>query len=702
MTLILLFSLSFYGIAFGEKELGGTLQAEINGQTFHLPSLRTDIAADIVGDSATVTVIQYFGNPTKMPINATYLFPLNRNSAVYWMSMEVGMEIIEAQIMKIEKAKTKFNSAKKEGKAASLLTQHRPNMFTQKVANLMPNLPIKVTLKYVQTVPKIDGNYQVVIPLIVGPRYQPEGSGEAPTISDEEENDSPEETRSDTRFAQWEIEKLPIYPQVGGLNIPDTIAKDRVSIKVNIKSGVPFGRIYSETHPLNVIGKDKNKYITLAEGRTIDNRDFVLLFQLSGEKTQASILSHKTNKEGFFSLMIEPPKAAKTDQIIKRELVFVLDTSGSMSGEPISASKLFMRHALKNLRETDYFRVIRFSNNASEFTEGPIPATSENIFRGLQYVNSLDANGGTEIPNAIRQAFSTSPIENTIRIVVFLTDGYIGNESEVLTLISESIGKARIYAFGVGTSVNRFLLNEMGRRGRGFARFIDPTENPEDVAIKLASKIKTPVLTNIAIDWGGLEVAEVTPKLIPDLFEGDSIRILGKFTGSGNHTIKVNGFVPGGMALLPVDFNIPEPPEKNSESPLPLIWARGQISDHMNQMNLPMSIKTTSLSDTELKEKVIQLGLNYSLMTRWTSFVAVSKAIVNPNPEQSKDSQVPLPMVKGVGPKAYGQPKTVVLAQNFSGGSTPEPTTWASLLLVSLLFFAFMSRKVKHKPIPSK
>ena len=181
------------------------------------------------------------------------------------------------------------------------------------------------------------------------------------------------------------------------------------------------------------------------------------------------------------------------------------------------------------------FRIIRFSNNASEFTSGPVRATPNNINNGLNYVNSLNARGGTEIPNAIRQAFSIPKPDGALRIVVFLTDGYIGNESEVLRLITSTIGDARIYAFGVGTSVNRYLLAEMGRKGRGFARFMDPTEDAEEVALELAGKLESPVLTDISIDWGELKVSEVTPAVIPTCFAGDSIRVLGKIEGSGTH-----------------------------------------------------------------------------------------------------------------------------------------------------------------------
>jgi Ca-activated chloride channel family protein len=379
--------------------------------------------------------------------------------------------------------------------------------------------------------------------------------------------------------------------------------------------------------------------------------------------------------------------------VAAREMVFVLDTSGSMSGEPVAASKQFMLHALHNLHPNDYFRIIHFSNNAEEFTAEPVAATPDNIKKGLDYVNALTADGGTNVPNAINQAFGKAPKDNTLRIVVFLTDGYIGNESEVLSMINEKIGTARIYALGVGTSVNRFLLEEMANSGRGFARFIDPTEKADDVAIQLAGKLESPVLTDISIDWGDLTVSETTPAKITDLFAGGAVRVQGKYQQSGQHTIKVNGLINGRKAQLPITVNLPASSD-DKNNPIPVIWARSQIADMMRLVNMP-SYMRGKINETELKDKVTELGLNFALTTRWTSFVAVSEKIVNAHPEQAEHSNVPLPMVKGVTAKAYGdaaQPATVAavaqpmtLAQNFAGSSAPEPSTIAGLFIIMVM-----------------
>jgi len=337
---------------------------------------------------------------------------------------------------------------------------------------------------------------------------------------------------------------------------------------------------------------------------------------------------------------------------------------------------------MRNLRQDDYFRIIHFGDNASELTNGPVKATRKNMLQGLSYISKLKASGGTEITPAIRKAFSSPRINQTVRVVVFLTDGYIGNENEVLKLIHKKIDDARIYAFGVGTSVNRFLLSEMGRVGRGFARYIDPTENPNEVAIKLAHKLESPILTDISIDWRKLKVSDVTPQIIPDLFSGDSIRIQGKYEGEGLETIQVQGKVRGKNGSLPLLLNLPKDNYyEESTSAIPLVWARSTISDYMRQINTPKAMKVSGLSNEELEFKVTTLGLNHSLATRWTSFVAVSRRVVNPNPGITPNRKVPLPMVKGTTTNAY-PPSISILGEDMAGNSTPEPATVMGMFII--------------------
>lgn len=643
-------------------DIAGRVVGHVDGREVELPMLRSEFDIDIQGDMATVRLTQEFSNPSDIAMSAEYLFPLNQAAAIYAMEMRVGDEVVQAVIQRKEEAEATFETAEAEGKAAALLTQHRPNMFTQNIANLMPGMPITVTLSYVQSVPKIDGAYELVVPLIVGPRYEGAGEYDAPA-------DEPEMQVVDG----WSVSPVPAYPMVAGLDLPSEIATDRVSLDLSITGAAPVASVTSATHRLTLEDRDGATIARFSEGRVIDNRDLVVRYMLGGDEIAAGVLSHYDERGGIVSLMIEPPRAPEDSQAIPRELVFVLDTSGSMGGAPIAASKRFMESALKALRPNDYFRVIRFANGASHFSDAAVPATEVNRRAGLRFVRGLSAGGGTEIDNAIRTAFATQQPENTLRIVVFLSDGYIGNEAKVLRSIRGMIGDARIYAFGVGTSVNRYLLDAMAEEGRGYARYVDPTESDTEAAEALARDLRTPLLTDISIDWGGLDVTDVTPAKIPDLFDGNSVRVFARYRTGGPAEIKVNGLVQGRRAALPVALELPSTPVSNPEETeaIPLVWARERIAD------LDRAIAVGEGSPKTHEATITDLGLRYSLQTRYTSFVAVSERVVN-DTGQSMSAAVPLPMVAGVEATAYP-------SGGFSGTSTPEPETLFGLVTLAAL-----------------
>lgn len=657
-------------------DLGGHMSATAGGREILLPLANSDFNVSIDGDVATVTLVQTFTNPTSTALNPTYLFPLNEDAAVYAMTLQVGDEVIEAQIRRREQARQEFEQAQREGRAAALLSQHRPNMFTQQVANLMPGASVRVTLRYAQSVPRADGAYELALPLVVGPRYNPSTARPAQLVR--EQNGAPEQ-----QAGGWSIGPPPAHPQgIFGLTLPADIAPDRVAIAVNLEAGMPIGEVTSATHRLNVTGQGRQRRIVLSEDRVIDNRDFVLRYRLAGGAVQAGVIAHADRRGGFFSLVVEPPATPNASQVMSREMVFVLDTSGSMDGEPIEASKAFMRRALETMRPGDYFRIVQFSSTPRELTDGPVPSTPENIAWAQAFVGQMHADGGTELAPAMRQAFAVRQQPNTIRIVVFLSDGYIGNEAEVLHDMASQLGEARVYTFGVGSSVNRYLLSEMARRGRGFARYIDPTESSFEAARDLAERLDMPVLTDISIDWGDVRPTGVTPAVIPDLFAGDSLRVMGRFSGSRSATVTVRGKVDGRPANLPVRVTLSDGPNARdaaaSASAIPVIWARSQVADLMRDHASPVALRTVRVSERELQERVTQLGLEFALVTDWTSFVAVSQRIVNSDPSSARDAEVPLPMPAGVGPGAFGD-----LGAVFGGSSAPEPGLYALIVLLA-------------------
>jgi Ca-activated chloride channel family protein len=648
-------------------DVAGRVVANVAGTSYELPMLDSKISVNIDGDMATVEVTQSFINEAHVPVEAEYLFPLNQLAAVYSMEMRIGDEVIQAKIKKKEDAEAEFKQASQDGKAAALLTQHRPNMFTQRIANLMPGLPIDVTLRYVQMVPKIDGQHELVIPLIVGPRFVGEDLHAAGMDDDFQKVDK-----------SWNISDVPAYPQVVGVDLPDTFNSERVSLDVTLKSGVSVSDFVSKTHKLDVQTTDGGLTAKFAKGKVLDNRDLVVRFSLGGDTLEAATLSHKDERGGFVSLMIEPPAIPQDATITPRELVFVLDTSGSMSGEPMQASKNFMDSALSSLRPDDYFRIIPFANHTQKFANGSTRATKRNIRKARAYVNDLNTGGGTQINNAIRTAFGTSQPEDTMRIVVFLSDGYIGDEASVLRTIRQQIGQARIYAFGVGNSVNRYLLDAMADEGRGYARYVGLDEDSSEVAEELAANLKTPLLTDITIDWGDLDVLDVTPDRVPDLFAGNSLRVYARHNGTGDAQITLKGLVKGRIAEMPVKLSLNDTSE---DAALPLIWARNRIADLTRQI-------AVGANPASADEEITKLGLEFSLQTQNTSFIAVSQKPVNTSGKQAKLASVPLPMVSGMSNKGYEQ------GQAFAGSSSPEPEAIIGFLMLAAMTLLGLKRKV--------
>ena len=640
--------------------LGGRLVAHDGDRVVVLPTVSTDVSASIDGDLASVTVRQVFENPGPVPLDATYLFPLQEDAGVHAMTLTTGDEVVRAVIRRRDEARATFEAAKAEGRAAALLTQHRPNMFTQEVANLMPGAPVTVQITYVQAVPRVDGLHELVVPTVVGPRYVPGPEGER-TGEDEYAPDGAGEGAP----GGWSFGPPPALPPVHGLTIPEDVSPERLTFAATIRGGVSLSDVASPSHAVRV----EEGAVTLAAGRTIPNRDLILRYALGGEEAEAGLLTHTDERGTFFGLLVTPPVAPAEAEIAPRELVFVLDTSGSMGGAPLEASQAFMEAALRALRPDDAFRIVRFSSGADEFSRAPVEATRRNVRAGLSYVRRLRADGGTEMIAAMERAFGLPARPGRMRIVVFLTDGYVGNEVEVVRRQAELMGASRVYAFGVGTAPNRHLLSEMARRGRGMLRVIDPTEDGHEAARDLARRIDAPLLTDITLDLGEAS-ALLTPNPVPDLFAGEAVRVTGRVRGTLPPRATIRGRVGGREATLPVTLTAAD-----GRSALPVVWARGRIGDLMSDLAAPRPARLSGLGDEEIEAAVTELGLGFDLVTRWTSFVAVSERVANDDRAATRAADVPIARPAGV-------PDTAYPAATFGGASAPEPGVVGMLALM--------------------
>lgn len=576
------------------------------------PLKSTSIRTDIAGFVARVRVRQEFENPFNEAIEAVYTFPLSQNGAVDDMTMTVGTRTIRAAIMKREEARRVYESAKEEGRSAALLDQERPNIFTQSVANIMPGEKIVVEISYVETLKYEDGAYEFVFPMTVGPRYSPGSVRDAAKIK-------------------------PKY------------AKERpghdISMEVNLNAGVPVQEIRSTSHEIKQTNLTASRaQIALKNESTIPNKDFVLRYDVTGGKIQDALLTHRGERGGFFTLLLQPPDRFTTGEITPKEIVFVLDTSGSMYGFPIEKAKEAMKLSLEGLHPNDTFNLITFAGDTSVLFPEPVPATQGNLERALAFLESRQGGGGTEMMKAIKASLDPTDSKEHLRIVCFMTDGYVGNEAEIIAEIQRH-PNARVFSFGIGNSVNRYVLDKMAEAGNGEVEYVSLQDDGSKAAKKFYERVRTPLLTDITIDWNDLPVADVYPGKFGDLFSAKPLVITGRYSRGASGVIRIKGMMGGQEFVREVAVTLPESEASNDS--LASVWARKRVDELM------MRRGTDASKLADINTEITQLGLEFRIMTELTSFVAVEDRIVNQN-GKPVTVQVPVAVPEGVDAETSG------------------------------------------------
>jgi Ca-activated chloride channel family protein len=574
----------------------GELRAEIGDKQIEMPLKHTDVKASIHGYIGSVQVRQQFQNPYASKIEAEYVFPLPHNAAVNEFIMTIGERRIRGIIRERQEAEAIYQEAKRQGYVASLLTEERPNVFKQSVANIEPGKEIDVDIKYFETLTYADGWYEFVFPMVVGPRFNPPGmTNGVGAVARGQRGLSGQTT---------EVE----YLQPGERSTHD------ISLGVEVDAGVAIEEFECKTHQVTTASASPEKLnVSLSPSDSLPNRDFVLRCRVAGEQTKSSLLTGHDHRGGYFTLMLYPPEATGDLERQPLELVFVLDCSGSMAGRPIREAKAAVERGLRLLQPGDSFQLINFSDTASELGPSPLPATPANVESGLKYLRGLEGEGGTMMLGGIKAALDFPHDPQRLRFVCFLTDGYIGNEAEILGEIHRRLGPARIFSFGIGTAVNRHLLDEMAQAGRGVAAYLGPQDDAAQIMENFFVRISHPVLTDLAIDWGGMQVSEVFPQELPDLFVGRPVVLAGRFAGSLNGTIKVLGKSGGETKELEIPAST-TPSNSNCEG-LPGVWARMKIGDLVKH--------SVYESKPGLAGAIRQVALDYGLMSGFTAFVAV-------------------------------------------------------------------------------
>jgi len=594
-----------------------------------LPLQSTSAQVRIVGVIADVTVSQVYKNEGKRPIEAIYIFPASTRAAVYRMKMTIGERTLIAKIAKRENARRDYEEARQSGRSASLLEQQRPNVFQMNVANILPGDLIDVEMKYTELLVPTDATYEFIYPTVVGPRY------------------SNHETQA---HDNWLANP---YLQQGEL------PADHFDMKVDLAAGMPVQNITCSSHKVAVKydGPSSASIALDPSERNGADRDFVLKYRLAGGRIETGLLLYKGAEENFFLLMLQPPKRPADKEILPREYLFIVDVSGSMHGFPLDMSKKLLKDLIGNLRAGDKFNVLLFAGGSSLMSEESLPASPENLQRALTLIDRQRGGGGTELLPALKRAFAIPRAEGVSRTIVIATDGYVAVEEKAFDLIRNNLGDANVFTFGIGSAVNRHLIEGMARVGMGEPFVITKPEEAPEKAKRFRQLILSPVLTRVKVDFRHFEAYDVEPPSIPDVLAERPITIFGKWRGNSNGSIRITGL--SGTHPYDATVQVEKVGPRESHSALRHLWARHRIS-LLSDLNLLRP------NDERVKE-VTSLGLTYNLLTAYTSFVAIDSRVRLVD-GQAVTVKQPLPLPQGVSDYAVGGPAKLAVPSISSFG----------------------------------
>ncbi len=627
---------------FDDNPRSGRFQAATeDGIVFDLPLEHTEVEISISGCMQRATVKQVYGNPAEGPIEAVYTFPLPQDGAVNSMNMYIGDKLIKGLIYEREQAEQVYNEAIESGHTASMLSQERPNIFTQSVGNIMPGDSITIEITYIAPVNYDDGEYEIVFPMVVGPRFIP-GTPAGPSTS----GWSP----PTAIVPDADLITPPVVPE-------GTRPGYDIELTVSINAGLAIQHLESPNHEIKWnINRDGLAYIMLENQSEIPNRDFVLRYRTATDRLETAVLTHNDELGNHFMLIVQPENEVSVDRITPKELFFVVDCSGSMRGQPMEVAKETVRQFVSGMNPHDTFQIMRFSETASSMTTDPLTNTEENVVTGLDYINAMSGSGGTHMIEGIKAAIGYPEDSERLRFVLFLTDGYIGNETQILAEVQNTLGNnIRLFSVGVGSSPNRYLIEGLAEEGRGEAFLVGLHDDPSDAVSGIYNKINNPYIMDFEIDWRNFEVYDVYPSSIQDIYPGTSLFIVGKYNDSGTETIQLNGTIA--MNDWSQNETITLPEESVSNEAIATLWARERIHELNRQL-------LTSEYPGPIVSEITATALEYQILSNYTSFVAVSKEVRTDSTDNTLTVQVPVNMPDGVSYEGV-----------FGSGTPPQGTT---------------------------
>ena len=555
------------------------------------PLVATEVEFEVGGIIGRAKIRQTFVNPTDQWLEGIYVFPLPENAAVDGLVMRVGERDIVGQIKEREAARARYEAAKEKGKRAALLESERPNVFTSSVANIGPGAAITVSFEYQQKLRYDQGSFRLRFPMVVAPRYHAGeremasgGGGPVPA------GGAPTKPRPG----------VPVVTEEG-------VKANPVSVTISLKPGFPISELKSPHHAIDVERLADDDYrIPLKDKVVPADRDFELVWKPeAGAEPTAGLFSEVAKGEHYLMAMVMPPAPAAETKRIAREVVFVIDTSGSMDGASIVQAKKALKLAIQRLDPKDRFNVIRFDSATFALFREPRPATDEAKATAAEAVAALDASGGTRMAPAIELALGGSAPQGFLRQVIFITDGAVDNERQLFGIVDRRLGRSRLFTVGIGSAPNSYFMVKAAEVGRGTYTTIGAVTEVGERMEELFRKLETPMLSDLRAEWPDGVVAE-TPLASP-----------------------VSG---AGVAKL---------------------WARDKI-DHL------LDGLFEGGDREEVQRQVTALALEHGLVSEFTSLVAVDETPARPGEKTLISREVPINLPQGWNPRrvfgAPGQP----------------------------------------------
>ena len=639
----LLVLLAFSGLGYAEEATPGAArigsllwQMEQGYSTATL--LSTDVQMDVNGLVARVAVRQQFRNESTEWVEGIYAFPLPDKAAVDRMRLHIGDRFIEGEIQEKERARKTYEQAKQAGKKTSLVEQQRANLFTTSVANVAPGELVVVEIEYLEDIRYEDGRFSIRFPMTLTPRYIP-GQGLPDKIGNGWSGDT-------DQVPDASLITPPMVPTSRG---------HKITLKADVNAGTPLEIVASRYHPVSVTENDGQYQVTLSGNNVPMDHDFELVWQpVPSAQPRAMAFTEVVGGIPYHLLMVMPPDQDEAlASPMPREIILVVDTSGSMHGVSMAQAKRAVRLALKGLQATDRFNVIEFNSHTAALYSSSVAATTANVTKALNFVQQLDANGGTEMRSALSMALRDRPLETHLRQIVFITDGSVGNEDELFTMIEDRLGSARLFTVGIGSAPNSWFMRKAAEAGRGSYTFISAVHEVGEKMHSLFRKLERPQVTDISVQWPSGVAVDSYPATVPDLYFGEPVTV--KVRASGDYldgdTVRISGnSVMGGWArTLPVR-------SAQASSGVAALWARARIGELLDE-------ERRGRDPNEVWSAIVETALAHKLVSKHTSLVSVDKTPARPPGDPLSSEQVPNLMPYGQSTNAiFGFPATATSA----------------------------------------